>query len=85
MYDSETNEPALANTSDLNENLGQVEYLFSDKTGTLTENEMIFKHFGLDDKIYEELNGKIYEVGSIDEPRNIDVKIKFYLPFSKFI
>ncbi|XP_010548246.1 PREDICTED: phospholipid-transporting ATPase 3 isoform X2 [Tarenaya hassleriana] len=42
MYHSETNTPALARTSNLNEELGQVEYIFSDKTGTLTRNLMEF-------------------------------------------
>lgn len=42
MYHKDTNTPALARTSNLNEELGQVEYIFSDKTGTLTRNLMEF-------------------------------------------
>uniref|UniRef100_A0A7N8WTT3 Phospholipid-transporting ATPase n=1 Tax=Mastacembelus armatus TaxID=205130 RepID=A0A7N8WTT3_9TELE len=43
MYYSDTDTPAMARTSNLNEELGQVKYLFSDKTGTLTCNVMHFK------------------------------------------
>ncbi|KAM8819726.1 phospholipid-transporting ATPase IB [Eudromia elegans] len=43
MYYPETDTPAMARTSNLNEELGQVKYLFSDKTGTLTCNIMTFK------------------------------------------
>ena len=34
---------ALARTSNLNEELGQIKYVFSDKTGTLTMNVMEYK------------------------------------------
>ncbi len=37
MYDETTNTSARARTTTLNEELGQIEYIFSDKTGTLTQ------------------------------------------------
>ncbi|XP_076656807.1 phospholipid-transporting ATPase IF [Halictus rubicundus] len=54
LYDEKTNQPALTNTSDLNEELGQVEFLFTDKTGTLTENMMVFKRCSVNGKMYME-------------------------------
>ena len=72
LYDEETDKPAKANTSDLNEDLGQVEYLFSDKTGTLTKNEMIFKQFSINNQVFEERSGKLYQV-SKKKPEDITV------------
>ena len=63
MYDENMDQPAKANNSNINEDLGQVQYLFSDKTGTLTENEMIFKQFYLNGIIYEFKHDSIYKLG----------------------
>ncbi|XP_077408203.1 phospholipid-transporting ATPase IH isoform X3 [Vanacampus margaritifer] len=52
MFDKELGERAVVNTSDLNEELGQVEYVFTDKTGTLTENNMEFIECCVDGHVY---------------------------------
>ncbi|XP_059015277.1 phospholipid-transporting ATPase IK isoform X1 [Mustela lutreola] len=43
MYYAPQDQPARARSTSLNDQLGQVQYVFSDKTGTLTQNIMTFK------------------------------------------
>lgn len=52
MYYEPVDRPAIAKTGDLNEDLGQIEYIFTDKTGTLTENMMEFKRCSIKGKLY---------------------------------
>lgn len=52
IYDDEFKRPTNARTTDLIEELGQVEFIFSDKTGTLTQNNMILKKCYVNKKIY---------------------------------
>lgn len=54
MYCEETDTPAMARTSNLNEELGQVRYILSDKTGTLTRNVMEFKKCSINGRIFDE-------------------------------
>ena len=73
MYDSKTCQGAKVNSTDLNEDLGQVEYLFSDKTGTLTENEMTFKHFALDEFVYTLSEKEIYVLDKNEDINKVTI------------
>uniref|UniRef100_UPI00358EBCD1 phospholipid-transporting ATPase IC-like n=1 Tax=Myxine glutinosa TaxID=7769 RepID=UPI00358EBCD1 len=52
MYYPPKNVPANARTTTLNEELGQIEYIFTDKTGTLTQNVMTFKKCTIGSVVY---------------------------------
>ena len=52
MYHPDNDTPAMARTTTLNEELGQIDYVFSDKTGTLTQNVMNFLKCTIAGEIY---------------------------------
>eukprot|EP01125_Pyxidicula_operculata_P009646 TRINITY_DN3164_c0_g1_i1.p1 TRINITY_DN3164_c0_g1~~TRINITY_DN3164_c0_g1_i1.p1 ORF type:complete len:1105 (+),score=212.45 TRINITY_DN3164_c0_g1_i1:413-3316(+) len=52
MYDEETKTPANASSTAIAEDLAQVEYVFTDKTGTLTQNIMSLNQVKIGANIY---------------------------------
>ncbi|KAG9311983.1 hypothetical protein JVU11DRAFT_7253 [Chiua virens] len=64
MYYARTDTPALCRTSSLVEELGQIEFIFSDKTGTLTRNEMEFKCVSIGGVVYAEEVDESRKAGS---------------------
>jgi phospholipid-transporting ATPase len=58
MVDAESKQPAECRNSDLVEELGQVDFIFSDKTGTLTCNKMVFKKCSVGGKVYSAEEGE---------------------------
>ncbi|CAI9783514.1 unnamed protein product [Fraxinus pennsylvanica] len=72
MYDEMTGKTVKARTSNLNEELGQVEMILSDKTGTLTCNQMEFRKCSIEGISY---GGEVNEVDLAASQRmNIDVE-----------
>ncbi|EDQ88909.1 uncharacterized protein MONBRDRAFT_32498 [Monosiga brevicollis MX1] len=61
MYHKDTDTRAVARTTTLNEELGQIDYVFSDKTGTLTQNVMRFIQCSIGGEIY----GKEADIGKM--------------------
>jgi len=55
MYSAQRDEGCRVSSASLNEELGQVGFVFTDKTGTLTENVMEFKLALMGGRIYGDL------------------------------
>ncbi|CAO3574686.1 unnamed protein product [Mortierella alpina] len=61
MYDERVNQACTPKTWNISDDLGQIEYIFSDKTGTLTQNVMEFQKCTI--------NGIDYGIGETDATR----------------
>jgi len=76
MYDKESDTFAMARTSNLNEELGQVRYILSDKTGTLTKNIMTFKKCSVNGQIYDDHTfNMLSEAAQNEVPSDYDTAI----------
>eukprot|EP01031_Cornospumella_fuschlensis_P027238 gene27238-32907_t len=52
LYDEATDTPAECNSSGMCADLGQVQYVLSDKTGTLTKNQMVVQCLSIAKRVY---------------------------------
>lgn len=86
MYHANSNTPASAKTSDMNADLGMIEYIFCDKTGTLTENEMVYRqcsiggHVHVNDATLLEKNATFRSFDHIKRHSNTDGSV-----YSEFV
>nr|CAG4647660.1 EOG090X00X3 [Moina brachiata] len=71
MYNAESDTPACARTSNLNEELGQVKHIFTDKTGTLTQNVMEFQQCSIGGSVYPAVGHRIAVTATSAPPSNI--------------
>ncbi|XP_060791403.1 phospholipid-transporting ATPase IC [Neoarius graeffei] len=77
MYYAEKDTPAKARTTTLNEQLGQIEYIFSDKTGTLTQNIMAFKKCNISGRTFGNPTNK--DGVALDRANPVDFRWNTYV------
>jgi phospholipid-transporting ATPase len=77
MFDSSSGSRFQCRSLNINEDLGQIRYVFSDKTGTLTENKMEFRRASV--------NGKSYGGSSLTAEQLLEENISGSKPCSTWL
>ena len=77
MYDVERDMGAKVQTSTINEELGQVKFVFSDKTGTLTKNYMQYKCMSIGNNVYGDMESSINKKDNIEDKYGIITNVEF--------
>ncbi|KAI0647599.1 phospholipid-translocating P-type ATPase [Trametes meyenii] len=63
IFYEKTGQATLARSWNLSDDLGQIDYIFSDKTGTLTQNAMVFRQCTI--------AGRVYKGDAVDEAEGV--------------
>ena len=79
----EKNDQVKCYTSSLIEELGMIKYIFTDKTGTLTRNEMEFKACSIFTALFDEDDDLTNEVLSLPQQGSFTNRSKFSKTFNK--